>query len=414
MAQSAEGAKIILQDSKSYSEWITALQTQATTSEVWHLFDPQRTDMPLVAPVSPEPPLLSQFVQAGEPEPPGPHALSPAMRKIWDSQIEYYKICADSARTKIAAHRDQRRAIQQVVNYIQQTVSSHIFSTCCLPTKTYHQWIAAITKSVGIDKQEVRNRARAEYKWLLHQGAPKKLTQWDIWLQKYHEAATNAEVHGCLELKDLEAVLEEFKNAVRSVDPLWIESIRQASKGRTLTREEIMEDWRNFMENHHPVKTNTKSAFAAAGDLSINAIEGDAFHVENSSSVYPQDRLGKSSSKPGQGTATLNPGQKRQGKIVSRKQTPGKIVSQKRSFTAPPSTECSACSMRHNLQDCYYLFPDLAPDSWAPRESLKKMIQVNIDHNPEIQEQIRAAKRIRSNTTHIKKSQSAAPEVQED
>jgi hypothetical protein len=64
------------------------------------------------------------------------------------------------------------------------------------------------------------------------QGASKKATRWDLWLQKYNEAAINAEIHGCVELGDLALVLEDFMDAVQSVDLLWIESVRLESKTR--------------------------------------------------------------------------------------------------------------------------------------------------------------------------------------
>ncbi|PVH90992.1 hypothetical protein DM02DRAFT_664450, partial [Periconia macrospinosa] len=96
MAHNTENTRVILSDPKSYQEWITALQTRANIAHVWHLFDPMGTDMPLVEPVMPQLPTLLQFVEAGEPEPLGAHVLSAANKKIWDSQLEYYKLRAES------------------------------------------------------------------------------------------------------------------------------------------------------------------------------------------------------------------------------------------------------------------------------------------------------------------------------
>jgi hypothetical protein len=79
-----------------------------------------------------------------------------------------------------------------------------------------------------------------------------------------------------------------------------------------------MNDWRVFMERHHPVKNTTKSAFAAADDLSIT-VEGDAFHIENRSLVKPQSLgRGQFRSPPRRRLETLHPSKGREvvGKLL--------------------------------------------------------------------------------------------------
>jgi hypothetical protein len=76
------------------------------------------------------------------------------------------------------------------------------------------------------------------------------------------------------------------------------------------------------------------------------------------------------------------------------------------------SQRCKACDGFHTLSKCWYAFPDTAPEDWRPRDHITKMVKDRISNTPDLQDDVRSTKRLRSKTPVIKKSQSATPTIE--
>jgi hypothetical protein len=376
MSSSSDEQKIMLSDPRSYLEWITSLQTRANVVHVWHLFDPMGADAPMADPLPPVQPTLSQFVAEGAPEPTGAHELSAANNKIWTSQLDYHRLRQETFKINSQRYTTQCRAIETIVKYIQSTITSHLFTTCCLPNQNFHQWINNIANTVGVDPVEAQQRARDEYNWILREERPRKTTRWDAWLRKYNEAATVAEKHGCIELTDNNLIRVEFMNAVQGVDPLWTESIRQQAKVRHLNRQDVMADWRAFMERHHPLKPTHKNTFVNTRGDSEVLYEGDAFLARIGPSEVP-------AAGPGNNGKGLKPKTDR-GKNLKR--------------SAPAEGNCLICGNRSHLSsDCYYLEGN-KPDWFTLNEQTQQRVKSLLESHPGLEDVARSAKRPRRGT----------------
>ena len=58
--------------------------------------------------------------------------------------------------------------------------------------------------------------------------------------------------------------------------------------------------------------------------------------------------------------------------------------------------KCPACEQCHMLKDCYYAFPEQAPDWFIPKSGYTAMVKHKVQHDPDFQEQLRKQKRLRS------------------
>jgi hypothetical protein len=416
MSNTYETPTVVLRNPHMYMEWITSLQTRAKTADVWHLFDPDTDDMPITKPIKPAMPSLAQFVEEGEPEPLGAHILPSAQKKIWDSQLEYYKLRAENMRYENSEYQMQQQSIRSIVVYIQQSVTSHIFATSCLPDQSFHQWIKNIADTVGIDLEEAQERARTEYKAILKQGPQKKGNNWNLWLEKYNKYATIAEKHNCVELTDLNLVRRDFVESVADIDRLWVESIRQVSKTKLLTRREIMTDWRSFMENHHPLKS--EKTVLAVTEEDRSGLRGDAFQVSSGYSAP--------ANKGNNGMRTSSYGQQQ----LSR-------VRVKRSHNQYNQEEgehdwCPVCRTGpHSVDNCFYLMKESDRPEWfRPRKDIEgdyrgSLINYRLSLNPELRvydkrenknenKRQRLSTRSKSKTPAMKQSHTPTPDVQED
>jgi hypothetical protein len=411
--------KVYLTNSTQYVEWLTALETQARASHVWHLFDPTSNSAQQEKPIPPKLPNLRQFVNDGDPIPTGPHVLTGTNKTAWNQQVEYYKLLSDQYRMEESAYRTESLGIQKVVTYMQETMSSHIFSTCCLPEKTYNNWVKLIASRVGIDNKEAKLRARLEYQRVL--GGAKKSSRWDIWLSEYDRATMAAERQNCAELSDEATVIYDFVQSIKKFDEMYAIAFGQAVVNNpSISRQEAMRQFRLHMESHHPVKQKAHHAFMATNEPIPHA-EGDAFHA--TAGAQSQSQGGGSAQSNPQGGGTTRPIQRskeRQNGPRGRRSAPA--GSQGRSMTPAKRlnnqgeqrlSRCPACDQQHKLSDCYYAFPDKAPTWWEPNEFKKGYVQYRLENDTQLQGLVRGSSRSRTRTPVMKASRTPTPRVEE-
>ena len=148
------------------------------------------------------------------------------------------------------------------------------------------------------------------------------------------------------------------------------------------------------MARRHPLKGKQRSAFAATGSsladgASNQTIDGDAHAVDEVA-------------------LSQNQGRPRDTKQHGR-QTKSKRPLSSMESTAVAGKQCPACEQRHDLKDCFYAYPDKQPEWFRPNPAMVKLVRFRLEHDPDLQSNVRGGKRQKSSTPTIKRLQTSTP-----
>jgi hypothetical protein len=173
--------------------------------------------------------------------------------------------------------------------------------------------------------------------------------------------------------------------------------------------EEMMKRFRETMSDDYPKKTthhrgafavggeehsHDRSSFAAGGESTPGSNERDASHAAKSAPSAPSNDSTRGSRKNQQ------------------RQTTGQRASSKRPRRESVQTDgakCPACDGPHSLNQCFYINKDQAPQWFKPRREMEVMVSKLLDLDVNLQAQVRALKRTRTQTPVTKFSHT--PEV---
>ena len=335
---------VTLRDQSDYTGWLAQLQARCVVHNIWDKISPEATEPLLIKPVPVRAPIIADYTPALNVDVPERQSdLSTSGQRAFKEDLEYYKILVEQYKGDRHDYEKEQSSLQQVVAFIQSTVSPHLLRTCCLPDLPIRQWITNLKLTVGVDERIEQERARDRYQASLK--PMRSAANWDTWLAEYDQAATEAETYQVAELTQINSITKDFLVAVNKVAPIW--SINFQDNGRLTTgmsRKEMMKRFREHMMTNHPLRSGKhKAAFVAdeasflAGGASNQSTEGDAQPAESAPSTKNRSRLRDN---------------KRQG---------NKNASSKRPSDHEPAraggAQCPACGQRHRVQDCYYLSP---------------------------------------------------------
>jgi hypothetical protein len=396
--QSQRDPTVTLRDQTDYTGWLSQLQARCLVHNIWDKISPSSTQPLLLKPKPVRAPVVADYTPAANVDVPTRQSdLSSSGQKAFREDLEYYKILVEQYKGDRHEFEKEQTSLQQIVAFIQSTVSPHLLRTCCLPDLPLRQWITNLKSTVGVDEQIEQERARDRYHASLK--PTRSATNWDTWLAEYDQAATEAETYRVAELTQINAITKDFLAAVNKVAPIW--STNFQDNGRLtagMTRKEMMKRFREHMMTNHPLRTGKhKAAFVAddasflAGGESNQSHEGDAQHAESAPS-------------------------KNRGRPRYQRPTGKNNVRSKRPSDHEPAkaegTKCPACGQRHGVRECYYLNPEQAPDWWKPNEAVTELIGYKRKHDTAFQGILRGQSRQRSDTPIVtKKSHTPTPEV---
>jgi hypothetical protein len=170
-----------------------------------------------------------------------------------------------------------------------------------------------------------------------------------------------------------------------------------------MTRKEMMKRFREHMSKYHPVKGKYRGGAFVTGDASFLAAGGE--------STPGTDRDASHAAEDAPSNPTIRGGRGR----PRQKRTLGQGARSKQSSTedtaAAEGVKCPACEQRHRLEDCYYVYPGKAPQWFTPQAGVTAMVKYRLEHDTDVQEQLRGQKRAHTRTPIIKQSQSYTPEA---
>lgn len=131
--------------------------------------------------------------------------LSAAGLAAFKEDMELYKVQLADYKDDKDEYEKEQKAQQNIVAFIQSTVSPHLQRICCNPEKTLREWITNLQATVGPDDQYEKDGARKRYRRAL-ETRNFTTTKWDIWLLELERVASEAEAIGLTELQDFHAV----------------------------------------------------------------------------------------------------------------------------------------------------------------------------------------------------------------
>ena len=148
----------------------------------------------------------------------------------------------------------------------------------------------------------------------------------------------------------------------------------------------------------HPLRSGkNKAAFAA--DEAAYLADSSAATQSNDRDASHAESAPSKRGRPHQQRAT--------GSTKTRAKRPSEIDT-----AYPAGAQCLACGQRHNVQDCYYVNQDKAPEWWKPNKAIYELIEYKRKNDTTFQGLLRGTSRTKSQTPKIK-GKSQTPTTQE-
>lgn len=394
-------ATVILTDSNNWTAWYRQLKIKCESLKIWALADPEGSQEPQLKPTLPLPPVLSNYESIAtlpsststasssrtrgntqpsrrdEPIvvdiPTRVSDLTITGREEYREDREDYKMRMEAYRFLEKEFKEEQAKYEKLLVHILGTVSPHLQLSCCHTGNSVREWIKSLQETVGVDPEEERIRARERYLGALR--PVRTPNNWEPWLMEYDQSATRAEALEVSEVQNTKDVIRDFLDAVTKVAPNWVATFSGPGYDKAaMDRKKVMKLFREHMSQSNPTKGKQKSAFAVGEASFLAGGESDQDALRDASDVSQR-------APPAQSQGNLGkPGKKRKrdGQETKSKQFP------KRN-TAAAGDDCPACGQRHNLSDCYYAFPEKAPDWFKPNRTIARLVEHRTKFDNELQ-----------------------------
>jgi hypothetical protein len=418
--QSNRDATVVLSDSNSWTAWYRQFKMKCEALSIWEIADPQGTQDPMRRPKLPIPPLISDYESIATSTPLTSTAassrtrgntqplrrdesmvtstptrisdLTPNGQEQYKDDREDYKIHLEAYKLQEREYQEEHKRYGQLINHILGTVSPHLHLSCCDSGKTIREWVVLLQNTVGIDAQEERTLVRERYHAALK--PMRASSQWDTWLTEYDQAATRAETLRVGEVRNTEDVTTDFLGAVMKVAPTWVATFSGPGYDRTtMNRKKMMKLFRDHMSQSYPIRGKQKSAFAA----------GEASYLAGG--APDQDTL-RDASDVSQGAPSAqsqgNQGKPKQKRKFDGRETKSRQFSKKN--TAAAGGECPACGQRHDLSDCYYAYPEKAPEWFKPNQTILRLVEYKSNTDSELRKAMNNLEGNKARTTSSSRS----------
>ncbi|KAL5398755.1 hypothetical protein PMIN03_012746 [Paraphaeosphaeria minitans] len=261
----------ILRDENDYRTWLSQLQARCAAYDVWKKVNPESNERPLPKPIEPELPDFATYApnaNIGDGETPNRLSeLSASGAKAYKEDLDVYKLQMERYKLRLNEYKAEKANLQQIVVFIQSTVTPHLQRTCCLPDASLKEWISKLKATVGIDTKMELQQANERYQAALK--PPRTPVSWSNWLSRYDQAATEAETLGVPNMARIEIVANDFINAVDKIAPNWTMTFQNHGLyDSTMTRKEMIKRFREAMALKHPA--SQKSAFVTDASLFLD------------------------------------------------------------------------------------------------------------------------------------------------
>jgi hypothetical protein len=161
-------------------------------------------------------------------------------------------------------------------------------------------------------------------------------------------------------------VVDDFLKAILKVALAWIATFTRAGSDRNkMERRQMMKLFREHISLAHPTRGKSRSTFITAEVAYAASGESDLNTQRDASSVLTRAP-----------PAYLNQKQLNKRKMNAPGNKPRQ--SQKRD-TVETGDVCPACEQRHDISNCYYVYPNLETPEWfKPNIHITKLVKYKL------------------------------------
>jgi hypothetical protein len=371
----------ILDSPDDWSGWKRQFVARAKDLELWDEYiDPDQPETsftkkpkyPNVADYEPRPATRAGSVTSGTntvETGDGPTSAS----QLSTSGQAAYKLDLENFQLRDKLYNKEKTNIKDLRNWVSTTVSLHYSEICCDPSDNIRKWYDNLQKQVGTTTFQTQQSARDQYTESLKPIA--RVNNWKTWLNNWEKAIAKVDKTAALSTETTATWIYDFFKAVKPVANHWVTMYRFTQKKQielnTLTYRDVANDFREMMSSEQPLRGNThvkKGAFGpsfAEQDTPDQGTGGDAYY--ESAEVLPQ----------------------RHKRAAKRSK---QAVEADHDQHDRPGGTCTACSQKHHISKCFYVFPDKAPKWFKERPEIRTEIDQRINTDADFKDQLQRLK----------------------
>ena len=417
-----------LVDSYSFSSWYTSLQRRCLSLGVWDFVDPDHTATPMVEPMIPLMPQISDYAMKGAasllsingrvlhnqtivaqplvslrtatltPET-LPQAifiddLSEIGLKAYESDIEVYKLTLEDYKIRSKIYWKERANFYEVTVFFEISMTTHLYNTCCMSHQSFREWVTNLMTRMDTTPAKERDIARTWYRDALQ--SPKTINPRDNFLSEYDEAPSTAKVTRLGGFFEPEGMSESFPNSVEKVTQCRADNFEQSQVYQSdMNPKNMIDRLHGKTSDGYPTKrTRHRGAFQSGRE--------EPSHNRPSSTASDGYSPGSNENDVSQAVGSVpsylrnespRKGRKNQQR---RRQSSGKQGSYKRprrESVHTDGTRCPACKGNHSLSKCFYINKDQAPEWFRPCRQMQQLINRLLGLDVDLQAQVRALRR---------------------
>lgn len=381
---------IVLTNANDFYTWNREFQSKAVSLDLWDYLDP---NVRIPWPKRPVMPDVSNYPKA---------LTTPSTSTRSSTAVDHETIDVDPPRSimemtatgraaytadsnnynaRIREYSDHVKTVNQLKNWVLETVSRNYKDTKLQPTATLDEWYEELC-SIGTHLQgSLMHQARNDYRQFIDASAKRPPKDLGAWATEWEGKLALAIMHGAKDLKESYNQVTDLDKALGATYPEWITSFRQINRSR------IKEGTLDYTETAAALREEAGFRLAAKpkpkGTLHKGAFPtyGHTDEAEDEIEVEM----------PTPPTSDRRRGSTPRGRPRGRGNSKGGLASsgkRPRTDTIPTSNECKLCLQFHPLDKCWYIFSDLATENWIPNPVVQKMIQRRIEEDLELAKEI--------------------------
>jgi hypothetical protein len=282
-------------------------------------------------------------------------------------------------------YKEHRANLEKLTSWVLSTTSTTLKKTCCKEGETMDKWYKAFRETGQAYEDNRIPDAKRRYT-----AAVKPLTKlpraFDAWITEWETAIAEGEHLDLPDTSSAQFWAADLVAALRPVNQSWATTFtainKAAIKENKLSYREVAADLRRDWAVQHQSKASVaKGAFPSFGaELDRNATvesEPEGGEEEPTPKKKPTAKAGKGKRKrTNTGTA----------KGADAPATQG-------------GGSCRACLGDHQLPNCFYAFPEKAPEGWRPSLTSKRLVSDRIKESSTLAEEIKRLRKGKDKTT---------------
>jgi hypothetical protein len=409
MAHTEKSCKMILQGPDEWESWSEKFKARAISDNIWKYANPDTDDE-----LEEEPPMPDvgkyprrQIIEQGagrsrriteadqsqtlEPSPqnqyfsqsferPHPTLMARGVRDLLPADRSTYDLEVRIRTQEIRELKEKQTSISKLRTWVEESISDHLWTTCCNAEDTIRVWYTGLRTSVCADDVQLRGKARDKYQRAIQ--PLKKIPQdFEAWIKQWREAFAYAQIRQVADVAHSAEWLKDVSKAVKDVLPAWGSSFRNghlaAIKSDTLDYKEVAAslydeaDVQNLLKRQH--QKVSKGAFGPTFGP-----EADQGPDESQDQATDQRKERKRKAKKEKEKASGSKKRKRE-------------ESDNPSHNDNLDTErCYACGSRtHDIKKCFYVNKRIAPDYFRGNQTIKAGIEYRLANDKVYAEEVK-------------------------